>query len=124
MYSIDISIEQLDSENGGYCFYLSKDEIIKTILYGLHLKVGKIKSFALNGEMVHAIIGYNDLTFNFEVGGGLYEIKNETLALIVSFLLDCTNEFVWYNHIDFNLWNNGEMVDFTIMLIDQASTIS
>lgn len=122
MYSIDISIDMLISENA-YCFYLSKEKVVKVILYGLHLKTGKIKGFTLNGGAINAKIGYEDSTYNMTVGGKEYSITDETLNLIVSFLLDCTNEIIWYNHIDFNLWHDEEMTDFTVLLSEPIDAI-
>ena len=118
MHFVKCDILEMHSEQEVYIqINIGKSDINKLIILLLKLAFRKQKQVILYDELnnINAIIKYNNC-YSITLSNKYKEHKlsEEQLNLLYSFLLDNTEDYAEYNHIDIEIYDEGKIYNYTI----------
>ena len=118
MYQIKMTITHLNACEW-YGFYLEHSDVESFIIKLLEMKLDRISNLIiLDPESREStVISKTFSGFFLKLGDDTFPVCSSTTELIVSFLLDQTNIFCGYDHIDFEISNEARTVEITIKVI-------
>lgn len=116
MYEINVNELHYYPEYGWLEIRFCREAAVSMMLDMLRLKLGKACCFTLadRGSGLCASVSFDGDTYSLSFAGQVYIIGTVMEELILSFLLDTTEAFPWYDHIDFTLENESTAIDVTI----------
>ena len=118
MHFVKCDILEMHSEQEVYIqINIDKSDINKLIILLLKLAFRKQKQVILYDELnnINAIIKYSNcysITLNNKYKE--HKLSEEQLNLLYSFLLDNTEDYAKYNHIDIEIYDEGKIYNYTI----------
>ncbi len=110
-----IQYEKLEFDTGyAYILGLSKDHIKAIALELMKLEYNKIKTLVFSdGKSTVAEIVKKEKAV-LSIDGSQLTLTDNDLSLIMSFLLDATEEYLSYDHIDLELSEGNKTFDICI----------
>ena len=123
MNFIKCEISEIDSEQEVYIqINIGKSDINKLLILLLKLSFRKQKQVILFDELnnTSAIIKYNNCySITLKNKYKEHKLSEEQLNLLYSFLLDNTEDYAEYNHIDIEIFDEGKIYNYTISVISK-----
>lgn len=118
MNFVKCKISEINSEQEVYLqINLDKSDILKLIISLLKLAFRKQEQLILFDELnnTSAIIKYNNYyRITLKNKYKEHKLSEEQLSLLYSFLLDNTEDYAEYNHIDIEIFDVGKIYNYTI----------
>ena len=117
MYEIDAKI--CNHHNEGWLeLVLDQNAATELILNILRIKLKKANSFYIrdrNSKMTLEV-SFNGTAWSASSGELMILLNENNAGLTMSFLVDCTDKYIGYDHIDFTADINGSALDITIAI--------
>lgn len=118
-YYCELQIKEFEQERW-VDLKVYKEDVPQIVVQCLKLKTNKLKKTLLKDVKndMEVIITYSDNKYCMTIGASDLFLHSENLDLVTSFLLDCTEEYVRYNHIDFEISTGKVTTNMTISITE------